>query len=39
MMRHDSKLESYRILADTAARLDRHDWQLLVPETGRRNKR
>ena len=34
MMRHDSKLESYRILADTAARLERHDWQLLVAGDG-----
>lgn len=34
MMRNDSKLDSYRILADTTARLERHDWQLLVAGDG-----
>ncbi len=34
MMRNDSKLESYRILADTSARLERRDWQLLVAGDG-----
>ena len=34
MMRNDSKLESYRILADTTARMERRDWQLLVVGDG-----
>ena len=34
MMRNDSKLESYRILADTTARIERSDWQLLVVGDG-----
>ncbi len=34
MMRNDSKLESYRILADTTAHLERRDWQLLVAGDG-----
>ncbi len=34
MMRNDSKLESYRILADATARMERSDWQLLVVGNG-----
>ena len=34
MMRNDSKLDSYRILADTTAHLERRDWQLLVAGDG-----
>ena len=34
MMRNDSKLASYRILADAVARLERDDWQLLVVGDG-----
>ncbi len=34
MMRADSKLDSYRILADTVAALERDDWRLLVVGDG-----
>ena len=34
MMRADSKLASYRILADATARLERSDWRLLVVGDG-----
>jgi glycosyltransferase involved in cell wall biosynthesis len=34
MMRQDSKLDSYRILADTVTRLERTDWQLLIAGDG-----
>jgi len=34
MMRHGDKLESYRVLADALARLQRDDWRLLVAGDG-----